>query len=105
MFEGERLSGEVVSGNDWRSVRTDSCIKRIVFLANDFSTLRTYEKVHSRGYENPPTWRQKYYGMWFLGQVSVKRGEGHGRDMRQFLAIMVEPRQRSHALDCGYEKP
>ncbi|WP_263355021.1 DUF3237 domain-containing protein [Acidicapsa acidisoli] len=27
VFEGERLSGEVVSGNDWQSVRTDSCIK------------------------------------------------------------------------------
>ena len=26
-FEGERLSGEVVSGNDWQEVRTDSCIK------------------------------------------------------------------------------
>ena len=26
-FEGERLSCEVVSGNDWQSVRADSCIK------------------------------------------------------------------------------
>jgi hypothetical protein len=25
-FEGERLSGEVVSGNDWQAVRADSCI-------------------------------------------------------------------------------
>jgi Protein of unknown function (DUF3237) len=24
-FEGERLSGEVVGGNDWQAVRTDSC--------------------------------------------------------------------------------
>jgi len=24
-FEGEQLSGEVVSGNDWQAVRTDSC--------------------------------------------------------------------------------
>jgi len=32
-FEGERLSGEVVSGNDWQSVRTDSCIKLDVRLA------------------------------------------------------------------------
>ena len=31
-FEGERLSGEVVSGNDWQSVRTDSCIKHDVRL-------------------------------------------------------------------------
>jgi hypothetical protein len=31
-FEGERLSGEVVSGNDWQSVRTDSCIKLDVRL-------------------------------------------------------------------------
>jgi hypothetical protein len=27
------------------------------FLANDFGTLRTYQKLHSKGYENPPTWR------------------------------------------------
>ena len=31
-FEGERLSGEVVSGNDWQSVRADSCIKLDVRL-------------------------------------------------------------------------
>jgi hypothetical protein len=31
-FEGERLSGEVVSGNDWQSVRTESCIKLDVRL-------------------------------------------------------------------------
>jgi hypothetical protein len=37
-FEGERLSGEVVSGNDWQAVRTDSCIKLDVRLV-----LRTTE--------------------------------------------------------------
>jgi hypothetical protein len=26
-FKGERLSGEVVSGNDWQTVRNDSCTK------------------------------------------------------------------------------
>jgi Protein of unknown function (DUF3237) len=37
-FEGDRLSGEVVSGNDWQSVRTDSCIKldvRLVLRTTD----------------------------------------------------------------------
>jgi hypothetical protein len=37
-FEGERLSGEVVTGNDWQAVRTDSCIKldvRLVLRATD----------------------------------------------------------------------
>jgi hypothetical protein len=37
-FEGERLSGEVVTGNDWQSVRTDSCIKldvRLVLKSTD----------------------------------------------------------------------
>jgi hypothetical protein len=37
-FEGERLSGEVVSGNDWQSVRNDSCIKldvRLVLRTTD----------------------------------------------------------------------
>ena len=31
-FEGERLSGEVVSGNDWRAVHTDSSIRLDVNL-------------------------------------------------------------------------
>jgi len=31
-FEGERLSGEVVSGNDWQTVRPDSCTKLDVRL-------------------------------------------------------------------------
>jgi hypothetical protein len=37
-FEGVRLSGEVVSGNDWQAVRTDSCIKldvRLVLRTTD----------------------------------------------------------------------
>jgi hypothetical protein len=37
-FEGERLSGEVVSGNDWQAVRTDSCIQldvRLVLRTTD----------------------------------------------------------------------
>ena len=37
-FEGERLSGEVVSGNDWQNVRSDSCIKldvRLVLKTTD----------------------------------------------------------------------
>jgi hypothetical protein len=39
-FEGGRLLGEVVSGNDWQLVRTDSCIKLDVRLV-----LRTTEGV------------------------------------------------------------
>jgi hypothetical protein len=37
-FEGERLSGEVVTGNGWQAVRTDSCIKldvRLVLKTTD----------------------------------------------------------------------
>ena len=37
-FKGDRLSGEVVSGNDWQAVRTDSCIKldvRLVLRTTD----------------------------------------------------------------------
>jgi hypothetical protein len=37
-FEGERLSGDVLTGNDWQSVRTDSCIKldvRLVLKTTD----------------------------------------------------------------------
>jgi hypothetical protein len=37
-FEGDRLSGVVVTGNDWQSVRNDSCIKldvRLVLKTTD----------------------------------------------------------------------
>jgi Protein of unknown function (DUF3237) len=37
-FEGDRLSGEVVTGNDWQDVRKDSCIKldvRLVLKTTD----------------------------------------------------------------------
>lgn len=46
-FEGERLSGEVVSGNDWQAVRTDSCIKldvRLVLRTTDSALIvMTYQ--------------------------------------------------------------
>jgi Protein of unknown function (DUF3237) len=37
-FEGDRLSGEVVTGNDWQDVCRDSCIKldvRLVLRTTD----------------------------------------------------------------------
>lgn len=37
-FEGERLSGVVVSGNDWQTIRPDSCMKldvRLVLKTTD----------------------------------------------------------------------
>jgi len=37
-FDGERLSGEVVSGNDWQTVRQDSCTRldvRLVLRTTD----------------------------------------------------------------------
>ena len=43
-FEGDRLSGEVVSGNDWQSVRADSCIKldvRLVLRTTDGAQIVT----------------------------------------------------------------
>jgi len=47
IFEGERLSGEVVSGNDWQAVRNDSCIKldvRLVLRTTDGSLIvMTYQ--------------------------------------------------------------
>jgi hypothetical protein len=46
-FEGDRLSGVVVSGNDWQSVRTDSCIRldvRLVLKTTDDALIvMTYE--------------------------------------------------------------
>jgi hypothetical protein len=50
-FEGERLSGEVVTGNDWQSVRTDSCIKldvRLVLKTTDGALIvMTYQCLRS----------------------------------------------------------
>jgi len=46
-FEGERLPGEVVSGNDWQSVRADSCLRldvRLVLQTTDCALiLMTYQ--------------------------------------------------------------
>lgn len=45
-FEGERLSGQVVSGNDWQTVRDDGCTKLDVRLvlrtADDALIVMTY---------------------------------------------------------------
>jgi hypothetical protein len=50
-FEGERLSGQVVSGNDWQAVRTDSCIKldvRLVLQTTDGALIvMTYQCLRS----------------------------------------------------------
>jgi hypothetical protein len=50
-FEGERLSGEVVTGNDWQAVRTDSCIKldvRLVLRTTDGALIvMTYQCLRS----------------------------------------------------------
>jgi hypothetical protein len=58
-FEGDRLSGEVVSGNDWQSVRTDSCIRldvRLVLKTTDGALIvMTYECLRS----GPPEVMQK----------------------------------------------
>ena len=58
-FEGDRLSGEVVSGNDWQAVRTDSCIKldvRLVLKTTDGALIvMTYTCLRA----GPPTIIQK----------------------------------------------
>ena len=43
-FEGERLSGEVISGNDWQSVRADAYVKldvRLVLRTTDRALIVT----------------------------------------------------------------
>jgi hypothetical protein len=58
-FEGERLSGEVVSGNDWQAVRTDSCIKldvRLVLRTTDGALIvMTYQCLRA----GPPELMEK----------------------------------------------
>jgi hypothetical protein len=49
LFEGERLSGEVLGGNDWQAVRNDGCTKldvRIVLKATDGALIvMTYQAL------------------------------------------------------------
>jgi Protein of unknown function (DUF3237) len=58
-FEGERLSGEVVSGNDWQAVGTDSCIKldvRLVLKTTDGAFIvMTYQCLRA----GPPSVMEK----------------------------------------------
>jgi hypothetical protein len=50
-FEGERLSGEVVSGNDWQDVRKDNCTKldvRLLLKTTDGALIvMTYQCLRS----------------------------------------------------------
>jgi len=50
-FEDEPLSGEVVSGNDWQSVRADSCVKlevRLVLRTTDGALIvMTYQSLRA----------------------------------------------------------
>jgi hypothetical protein len=58
-FDGERLSGEVVSGNDWQTVREDSCTKldvRLVLRTTDGALIvMTYAVLRA----GPPEIMQK----------------------------------------------
>ena len=84
-FEGERLSGEVVTGNDWQAVRTDSCIKldvRLVLKTTDGALIvMTYQCLRSgpsqviekldRGEEVDPT--SYYFRMNPMFETSVAK--------------------------------
>jgi Protein of unknown function (DUF3237) len=74
-FEGERLSGEVVSGNDWQAVRTDSCIKldvRLVLRTTDGALIvMTYQCLRA----GPPS-------------VIEKLDKGEGVDPRSYYFRM-----------------
>jgi Protein of unknown function (DUF3237) len=44
LFEGERMSGEVISGNDWQNVRRDNCVKldvRLLLKTTDDALIAT----------------------------------------------------------------
>jgi hypothetical protein len=58
-FEGDRLSGEVVTGNDWQAVRKDSCIKldvRLVLRTTDGALIVMTYQVLRHG---PPSVLEK----------------------------------------------
>jgi Protein of unknown function (DUF3237) len=83
-FEGERLSGVVVSGNDWQTIRPDSCMKldvRLVLKTTDGALIcMTYTVVRAgppevmaamdRGETPDPS--TYYFRMSALFETSVK---------------------------------
>jgi|SRR5580700_9296412 hypothetical protein len=58
-FEGDRLSGEVVTGNDWQAVRKDGCIRldvRLVLRTTDAALIvMTYQAFRA----GPPSTMEK----------------------------------------------
>jgi hypothetical protein len=50
-FEGERLSGAVVTGNDWQTLRPDSCmrldVRMVLKTADDALITMTYNVIRS----------------------------------------------------------
>jgi Protein of unknown function (DUF3237) len=50
-FEGERVSGEIVTGNDWQTVRTDNCLRldvRLVLKTTDDALIvMTYQAIRA----------------------------------------------------------
>lgn len=69
----------------------------IVFVGNDFGTLKTYAALKQRGYENPPTWRNVKERArranlptqltFFTNAVMGLRGEGKAVDRKSWISM------------------
>jgi hypothetical protein len=110
-FEGERLSGEVVSGNDWQAVRTDSCIKldvRLVLKTTDGAlVVMTYQCLRA----GPPSVIEKldkgetvdphsyYFRMSPMLETSAPKYDW----MNRIIAIGTGHRMPDGPLYCVFE--
>lgn len=69
----------------------------IVFVGNDFGTLKSYQSLKNKGYENPPTWRNvkervRRAGLppqltFFTNAVMGLRGEGKALDKKSWTSM------------------
>jgi hypothetical protein len=110
-FEGERLSGVVVSGNDWQSVRANSCIKldvRLVLRTTDGALIvMTYQCLRAgppaviekldRGEEIDPA--SDYFRMSPLFETSAPKYDW----MNRIIAIDTGYRQADGPIYSLFE--
>ena len=104
-FKGDRLSGEVVTGNDWQAVRTDSCIKldvRLVLKTTDGELIvMTYTCLARRSAER---YRETGQGRARRSRELLFPDESDVRD--QFQEIRLdEPHHRDWYREPACRRP
>lgn len=73
----------------------------VVFVGNDFGTLKTYDSLKQKRFENPPTWRNvkervrraslPIHLTFFTNAVMGLRGEGKALDKKSWMSMLGFP--------------